>query len=209
MEDVLLIGAGGHAKSIIDSILSNGEFKIFGIIDKKEMVGDKVNGINIVGADEELSYFYDKGIKKAFVCIGNNKVRKKLINKLEKIGFELISIIDRTAIIAKNTTILDGCFIGKGAIINSNSVIKKGPIINTGAIIEHDCIIGEYVHVAPGTTLCGGVEIGNETFIGANSVVIQYKKIGSDVLIGAGSVVTKDINNKTICYGNPCRKVEK
>ncbi|CAH2211893.1 acetyltransferase [Tepidibacter aestuarii] len=210
MKDIILIGGGGHCKSIIDSLKDSCEFNIVGILDLKENIGGFINNIKIIGTDNDLVKFHKKGINYAFIgvgSIGNPKLRIELYENAKKIGYKFPFIIDKSAIISKNTVIKEGSFIGKGVIINSDVHIGKNCIINTGCIIDHECIIKDFVHIAPGSVLSGGVEIGTNTHIGTNSTIIQYRKIGSNTIIGAGSVVVKDIKNNVKAYGNPCKEV--
>lgn len=208
-EKILLIGMGGHAKSIIDSLEANQYYEIVGFIENnKKGIGYK--GYPILGTDAELETYYKKGIKKAFIAIGfmgKGTIREKIYDKLKEIGYQLPTIIDKTAIFSKNIEIGEGCFVGKGVILNSEVKIKKMAIINSGAIIEHECQIEAFSHIAVGSVLCGNCQIGEHTLIGANATVIQERKIGSHVIIGAGSVVIQDIDSNIIAYGNPCRKV--
>lgn len=209
MESIILVGGGGHCKSIIDTIQSSNEFNIYGIVDLKENVGKKINNISIIDSDDNL-YKYKGSIKNAFVCIGSVgdvSIRKRIYYTLIELGYNLPKIIDKTAVLAENVRIGDGTFIGKRAIVNSDSVIGENCIINSGAIIEHDCIVEDFVHVAPGAVICGGVHIGENSHIGANSTILQYKKVGENTIIGAGSVVTKNIAREKKAYGNPCREV--
>lgn len=211
MKEILLIGGGGHCRSVIDTINKNKDYSIIGIIDKVEHVGDIINGINIVGTDDDLQGSFEKGIRYAFITlgsIGNPGLRIKLYKTLKKIGYVIPKIIDESAIVSDNTVLEEGVFVGKRAIINTNTKIGKNSIINTGTIIEHDCIIEDFVHVAPGTVLSGGIQVGSNTHIGTHSTVIQNISIGKNVLIGAGSVVIKDIENNTKAYGNPCKEVD-
>ncbi len=207
---ILLIGGGGHAKVVLDSLLSQNQYLEIGIIDKNENIGKRILGIEIIGTDEDLTTLYSKGYNYAFVTvgsIGNPQLRIKLQKLIKEIGFIIPNIIDQTAMVSRDVFLEEGIYIGKGAIINSGTIIKKGAIINTRAIIEHDCVIGEFVHIAPGSVISGEVVIGDNTHIGANSVIKQQVIIGNNTLIGIGSVVVKNLKNNIIAYGNPCREV--
>lgn len=210
MDSIVLIGGGGHAKSVIDSIKSEGEWNIIGILDNLEKVGQNIMGIPIIGTDEELSMLYKQGVRFAFITIGslgNVDIRKKIFNKASKIGFRFPNIIDKSAVLAADVELGIGNFFAKRTVVNAGSKIGNQTIINTGAIVEHDCLIGDFVHVSPGTVLSGGVKVGNDSHIGTNSTVIQYVNIGNQVLIGAGSVVLQDIRDNMKGYGNPCKEV--
>lgn len=211
MEDLLLIGGGGHCKSVLDTITSSDKFNVIGIIDIKEKVGSYVDKIKVIGTDDDLEKFFEEGIKSAFITIGNVNVsfaRQNIFLKLKKIGFKFPEIIDADAIISTNCTIGEGTYVGKRVIVNSHATIGENCIINSGAIIEHDCIIGDFAHIAPGAVLSGGVKVGNNSLLGTNSTVIQGVNIGENTLIGAGSVVIKNINDNCVAYGNPCKEIK-
>jgi len=209
---ILLVGGGGHCKSVLDSLIPLNEYMEIGIVDKKEHIGKTIMGIPVVGYDEDLLNLYNKGYHYAFITVGstdNPAVRVKLYNILNEIGFEMPKIIDSTSSVSKHVHIEDGVYIGKQAIVNVGAVIKKCSIINTGSIVEHDCHIGEFVHVAPGAVLNGEVKVGNYSHIGSNATVRQQVQIGSNTIIGMGSVVTKDFVNGVTAFGNPCREMKK
>lgn len=209
MEDILLIGGGGHCKSVIDSIIEGKEYNIIGILDKSENIGKTVFQIEIIGADDDMQKFFDKGIKKAVITvgsIGNTSIREQLYNRAKSIGYKFPIIIDKYAIVSRFSNIQEGTFIGKNVVVNADAKIGKCCILNTGCIVEHECIIDDFVHLAPASVLCGNTHIDRSTHIGANSVVIQGKTIGSNTLIGAGSTIIKDIDNNIKAYGNPCVK---
>lgn len=209
MNNIILIGGGGHCKNIIDIINSEKSFNIVGILDLKENIGKEICGVKIIGTDDEL-YKIRNNISNAFISvgsIGNVEVRKKIYIKLKQFKFNIPYIKDKSAIISENVKINKGALICKGVIVNADTVIGENCIINSGAIIEHDCKIGDFVHIAPGSIICGGVSIENNTHIGAGSTVLQYRNIGKCSIIGAGSVVTRDIGNNIVAYGNPAREV--
>lgn len=210
MEKIILVGGGGHCKSVIDSIIQSGQYKIEGIIDLPENIGSYVLDIPVIESDCNLKKLFDNGIKNAFMTIGSIRSiskRVKLYNYLKKIGFVLPSIVDETAIVSKRCKINECTYVGKGAVINCDVFIGNCSIINTGSIIEHECKIGNFVHIAPGSVLSGSVRIGDGTHIGTNSTVIQDIIIGDNSFVGAGSVVVKNIKGYTKSYGNPCKTV--
>lgn len=209
---LLLIGGGGHCKSVLDSLLELGHYTEIGIIDKEENIGKSILSIPIIGCDENLIELHNQGYKDAFITvgsIGNPCIRMRLTEELEDIGFHIPNIVDSTAILSKHIAIEKGVYVGKNVVINAGSSIGKGAIINTSSTLEHDCSIGEFAHIAPGTVLCGEVQIGARAHIGAKTIVKQQVKIGQGSLIGLGSVVLHDITENTTAFGNPCREVKK
>ena len=207
---ILLIGGGGHCRSVIDSLMELNSYSEIGIVDKQETVGSSVMGLPIVGCDDDLFDLYVKGYNYAFITlgsIGNPVIRIKLYNLLNEIGFIIPTIIDSSAKVSLNAKLEEGVFVGKLSIVNTDAQIKKCAIINSGAIVEHDCQIGAFVHIAPGAVLGGDVFVGENTHIGSNSTIKQQVRIGSNSVIGMGSVVLHNIQDKVIAYGNPCREV--
>lgn len=207
---ILLIGGGGHCKSVLDSLLKRNEYSDIGIIDKQN-IGGNILDVPIMGCDNDLSTLHSKGYHYAFVTvgsIGDPSLRIKLFNMIEEIGFKIPNIIDSTAILSDHVGLESGIFVGKNVVINAGSFIGEGSIINSGSIIEHDCIINKFSHIAPGTVICGEVELGESSHIGARSVIKQQIKIGSNTIIGMGSVVIKDVGEYVVAYGNPCKEVK-
>lgn len=215
-KSILLIGGGGHCRSILDSLCTIGGYDRIGIIarDKenyKELIEDRIISKYLVGVDRELPEFFEAGWNEAFISlgsIGNPIGRKKIYSFIKEIGFHIPTIIDKTAIISRNSILGEGVFAGKNVVINSGCTVGNCTIVNTGAIIEHDCSIAEFVHISPGSVICGQATIGKDSHIGAGSVVRQGIIVGNNVLIGAGSVVVKNIPDNVKAYGNPCKVVD-
>lgn len=204
MEDIILLGIGGHAHSVVDSIEQSELYRIVGFLDREEKQGVEYKTYKVLGTDRMLESYYKSGIRNAFVTVGylgEGNVREQLYNTLKRIGYHLPNIIDNTAILANNIRIGEGNFIGKRTIVNANAVIGDMCIINTGSIVEHDCRVGDMVHIAVGAVLCGHVSVGSKSFIGANSVIRQEIVIGKNAIIGAGTVITKNVKDNIKKYG--------
>lgn len=209
-EELILIGGGGHAESIIDTIRGLEKFKITGILDRSKKAGTEVLGIKVIGSDEDLTNCFNRGIRNAVIAvgsIGNPGPRRKLYEQCKKIGYEFPNILDKSSLLSDTLKMGEGNFIGKGVLINSNVIIGNGTIINTGAIIEHNCRIDDFVHIGPGSVLCGNVLVMANSHIGAHSTIIQGVTIGNDTLIGAGSLVIKNISSNKLAYGSPAKEV--
>lgn len=208
MKKLLIIGCGGHAKSMVDAIEKYGEYEIAGFVDRTIDTEYEYRGYRIIGADENLEYLYQTGIKYAVVGIGNmgkETLRNLIYAQLTKIGYILPVIIDPSAQIASDVVINAGTFVGKNAVVNSNTTVEEACIINTGAIIEHDVRIGFNTHVAAGAVICGMCQVGKNCLVGANATVIQQVKIGSHSIVGAGAVLLHDVDANSTVYGNPAR----
>ena len=209
MDKIVLIGGGGHAVSVLDTLLSTKTYEIVGITDSTVNASETLLGIPYLGSDGILPELFNSGVKAAFIVvgsIGNTILRVNLYEMVRKIGFTVPVIQDPAAIVGRGCHISEGTFIGKGAVINALSEIGKMAIINSKALIEHECKIGAYCHIAPGCILGGNVHIGDNTHIGIGVTVMQGIKVGHHSMVGAGSVVLKDIAAHKKAYGNPCRE---
>lgn len=204
MQDIILLGIGGHAKSVVDSIEAGNQYSILGFLDVKEKQNETYRGYGVIGCDDDLETLFKQGIRHAFITIGlmgDCTLHQKLLNKLLRIGYTVPNIIDPSAILAKDVTLGIGNYIGKLAILNSHTTIGDVCIVNTRAIVEHDTTVHSYSHIAIGAILCGNVTIGQQTFIGAGSTIVQGISIGSHCLIGAASLIYKNTGDHVKIYG--------
>lgn len=204
MEKIVLVGFGGHAKSVIDTIEQCSEFQIVGFSDVTSQFQKEYRGYKVICSDDALFDIYKSGIKYAFITIGymgQSSIREKIYNKLKQIGFIIPVIIDKSAIIARDVILEEGTFVGKNVVLNSQVYVNKLAIINTGAIIEHECNIGQNSHIAGGSILCGNVTVCDNVFVGAGSKIIQNITVGSNTIIGAGSVVLHNVKQNSKVYG--------
>ncbi len=204
---LLLIGGGGHCKSVI-GIAEKCGFDILGIIDRPSEFGNKVLDYKVVGNDDDIENFVDKAffhITVGFVKTAGLRIR--LFENVIKHGGKIVSIVSPNACVSKYSEIGEGSAIMNFANINAGATIGKNVIINNFANIEHDVKIGEHTHVSTGAMVNGGCKIGNRCFIGSQSVIANGISICDDVIIGAGAVVVKDIDQKGIYVGNPAKKL--
>ncbi len=205
---LLLLGGGGHCRSVLDCALASGEYDEIGIIDSADC--EPYEGVGVVGCDDDLPRLFEEGWNYAFITVGsvgNTRVRRRLFGLISQIGFRIPVIMDPTAVRASGSTVKEGTFIGKRAVVNAGCHVGRCAILNTGCILEHDCSVGDFAHISPGTVLCGHVTVGDDSHVGAASVVRQEITIGEKTLIGAGSVVVKDLPDGIKAFGNPCREI--
>jgi len=210
MKKIVLLGAGGHCKVIIDIIRSKDDYEIIGIT-SKDKSESKIYDLPIIGNDDLLKQCFDSGVEYAFIALGgllDRKIRNKLFSKLKGLGFEIPTLIHATAIVSPHASIGEGTCVMPGVIINSGVVIGENCIINSGAVIEHDCIIGNNTHISPRAAIAGGVKIGNDTHLGIGSTVIQSLTIGCNVTIGAGAVVIDNIKSDVVAVGIPAKIIK-
>lgn len=188
---IALIGAGGHAKVIIEIL---------------EEMGEEIMLINDNNA--ALSTLYEYKVTtdmppqhiSVIISVGSNKIRKRIAGGLAN---AFATAIHPKANLSKRCNLGEGTVIMAGVTINSNTVIGKHCIINTNASVDHDCVIGDFVHIAPGSSIAGSVAIGEGTQVGVGSSIIPGINIGKWVTIGAGTVVLDDVPDYAVVVGVP------
>ena len=206
-----LLGGGGHCRSVLDCVLSAGDYDEIGVVERDGcQARDSVLGADVIGVDSDLSALYAQGWTFAFVTlgsVGNSAGRRRLYRRAIELGFTVPVIADSSAVLGRGVRLSEGAFVGKRAVVNCGAFVGDCAIVNTGAILEHDCVIGAFAHIAPGAVLCGNVSVGEGAHVGAGSAVRQGVRIGAGSLIGAGSVVVRDIPDGVKAFGNPCRVI--
>ena len=203
MKPLILVGGGGHCKSVIEVAESAG-YQIKGILDLPQNVGKSVLGYPVIGTDEDISVYIHQTL--FAVTVGHIKdvsLRKKIYENIIGLGGELPVIVASTARVSKYALIEQGCVIMHQAVVNADAKIGRGCIINTSSNIEHDVSIGNYCHVSTGAMVNGNCEIGSGTFLGSQSVTVNGIRITEGCIIAAGAVVRKNIDIRGIYSGNP------
>lgn len=203
---VVVIGAGGHAKVVIELITAGGDYEIVGLTDA-DPTPRRVGGIQVIGGDELLPRLRGDGVVHAFVALGHNALRQRVARKVMDLGFELVNAISPTAVISPSARLGRGVAVMAGAVINADAVIGDCAIVNSGAIVDHDALLGDAVHVGPGCALAGGVTLGQRTFLGVGVSVVPGVVIGADAIVGAGACVTDDLTAGILAVGVPARAI--
>ena len=196
---MILIGASGHAKVIID-ILEKSGIEVNFLVDAntgiQNLLGYRVIPENELKVEKEHEFI---------LSIGANEIRKRIAEE-KKLNYGWA--IHPSTILADDVTIDFGTVTMAGSIINSSTSIGKHCIINTGATVDHDCVLEDYVHISPNTTLCGSVKVGEGAHVGAGATIIPNISIGKWVTIGAGSVIISDVPDHAVVVGNPGRVIK-
>ena len=191
MKKIILIGGGGHCKSVIDVIEQEKKYKIYGIIDKPEFLGTKILKYKVIGNDLDLKSFA-KEVKNALITVGqikSAKLRIKLFKLAKKAGFILPTVISPNSYVSKYSKIGNGSIVMHQSIVNANTSIGDNCIINSKALIEHDCSISNHCHISTNATINGGVKIGSKCFIGSNVTTKNNIKIKENSFIKAGTII--------------------
>jgi len=191
VKEIILIGGGGHCKSVIDVIEQESQFKIVGIVDKPELLDSTVFGYSIIGNDSDLPNIANK-YKYALITVGQIKSplsRIKLFDLAIKAGFILPSVISPKAYVSRYSKIGKGTIVMHNAIVNAGVSIGDNCIINSKALIEHNCLISKHCHISTNATINGGVSIESGCFIGSGAITKELITIKENSFIKAGSIV--------------------
>jgi len=205
---VIVIGAGGHARVLIDALLLNA-VAVIGIVDIDcDKAGTELLGVKVIGDEREISRHAPGEIRlvNGLGSVGDVAKRREIYTRYKRSGYAFASVMHPASVIARDVRAGEGTCIMAGAIIQSGTVIGDNCIVNTGATIDHDCVLGHHVHIAPGVTLSGGVHVGEGTHIGTGASVIQGIRIGSNTVVGAAALVHRNVGDGRKVVGVPARE---
>lgn len=202
---ISLLGGGGHALVVADSLLSAGR-SVAGFFDDADDAAIGTSGLSGQSVPSKLGDLESLAARSLagkpwLVCLGDLKLRRGLIDRLYAAEEDAASVVHPNAIVSEQAVIAGGVFVGPGAVINARARVLDHAIINSGAIIEHDCLIAENAHIAPGAVLGGNVKVGNDTLVGLGSRVLPGVSIGRGCTVGAGTVVLKDLPDGATAVG--------
>jgi sugar O-acyltransferase (sialic acid O-acetyltransferase NeuD family) len=207
---ILLIGASGHARVIIDMIERSAEHQIAGLIADSSRNETDVCGYPIVGDLRDLRRLAcELRVERVIAAIGDNWNRGEVVRRAcEGVAdIQFVTVAHPSTQIARNVEIGAGTVLMAGSVVNTGARIGKHCVVNTKASVDHDCTVGDFVSIAPGATLGGNVRIGEFSAVSLGANVIHGVTVGTHAVIGAGSVVVRDVPDYAIAYGVPARVV--
>ena len=209
MSGILIVGAGGHARVLID-VLRSCDLAPTGLVDPNLPPNESVLGVQILGDDAWLDA-QNRSDHRLVIGIGATGLpttRVRLFNDLSDKGHTIIGASHASTLRGSNCNIDNTAQILPGCAVNNSTQIDANVVVYTGSIIEHDCIVGAHTYLSPRVTLCGGVTIGERSFIGAAATILPGIHVGSDVVVGAGAVVTRDVVDGSTVMGIPAKVVD-
>lgn len=212
-KDVVVIGAGGHAGVVVDTLLRMGR-TVRAISDPDPAKhGKQLFDIDVVGDDQSVrEYATDSVLLALGVGIGAGDLRKglalrqTLFERFVSDGYQFDVVMSPAAIVARNVHCASGAQVMAGAVLQTGVEVGENCIINTRATIDHDCIVGAHTHVAPGAILGGGVKLGRAVHVGIGAVVAPNVEIGDGAIIAAGAVVVGNVSAHVTVYGVPAKE---
>jgi UDP-perosamine 4-acetyltransferase len=206
--DILIIGAGGHGKVVLDILRAAGNHRPIGFLDADPAVsGSNVLGLEVLGKVNLLPKLKSKA-RGAIVAIGDNRARASYAQILRQQGFELVSAIHPRAIVSQTAKLGASVVVAAGAVVGTDAQLDDYVIVNTSAIVDHECRVGPAAHICPGAALAGRVTIGEAAFVGLGSRIIQCLSVGRHAIVGAGAVVIEDVPEYATVVGVPARVIK-
>jgi len=202
---LLILGAGGHAKMVIEAARSQGLYEPTVCLGSDANDPLSVLGVRVAPETDDTLRALLSEMRFAFVAIGSNRLRRKLSCKLEDLGYTLATIVANGAWLSPSARVGAGSVLLPRSAVGADASLGKGCIINTCSSVDHDCWLGDWVHIAPGSHLGGKVQVGEESFLGVGCSVIPEKRIGSRTTLGSGAVVVRDIPDDQTWVGCPAR----
>lgn len=205
----VLIGAGGHARVVLDAARAGGTVDIVAVIDADPRKhGGSFEGLPVIGDESLLGSMPARGIPAVALGVGSvdvSDVRRALFARVQEAGLDLATVVHPRAVVSATARIGSGSVVFAGAVLNPGVVIGRNVIVNTAAAIDHDVEVGDHAHISPGARLAGNVFVGPQAHVGIGAVIIQGVRIGERALVGAGAVVLRDVPAGARVAGVPAR----
>lgn len=211
MVDLIVVGASGHAKVVIDIVERMGGHRIVGLVDRDGKPG-KIWDYSVLGRTDDLPAIAARlGVPAYVLGIGTNADRRRVGEQMRESAPKLTAVaaIHPSAAVGRDVEIGPGTVVMAGAMINPSCRIGRGCVINTGASLDHDCVMGDYASLAPGAVIGGTCEIGAGAWVGIGATVVQNIRIGAGATVGAGSTVLHDVDADVTVIGTPARVMQK
>lgn len=209
-ESLLVIGASGNARAVLEVIRAEGRHRVAGLIDSFQPAGVERFGYRILGGEAEIPHILaEHGIHSVMMAIGDNFQRWAMFDRIRRAmpDVRMASCIHPSTVLAPDVVVGEGTVIMPGAVVVSGCRIGQGCLLNTSSSLDHDGEMADWSSLAPGAVTGGRVRIGARSSIGLGAHVIHGVKIGSDTVIGAGALVLHDVPDRVVAYGVPAQPV--
>lgn len=210
IQRVLILGAGGHGRVVLDILLQTPDCQVVGFLDNNEAVhGRRIDGIPVLGLIDDLpDIAAQHQINATIIAIGDNGTRRGLARWIDQTGVPMVSAIHPSATLAQGVTVGRNTVICAGVVACAHCQIGDSVILNTGCIIDHYTTVGEGTHICPGVRIGGRVRVEPGVFVGIGGTVVQKITLGCEAIIGAGAVVIEDIPALATAVGVPAQPIK-
>jgi sugar O-acyltransferase (sialic acid O-acetyltransferase NeuD family) len=206
---IVIIGAGGHGKVVLDILRAAGEDEPVGFVDSSPTrAGGRIGGLPIFGPANMLPKLRQQGVRGAIVAIGDCRARVQYASVLREQGFELVNAIHPTSSISRTASLGRNVVVAAQVAVCTEACVEDSVILNTACVVDHECEIGPGAHICPGAHLAGRVRVGAGAWIGIGANVIQCLSIGEHSTVGAGAVVVRDVADHSTVVGVPARVIK-
>lgn len=189
MKRLLIVGAGGHGRSVAEAVLAAGQYKLVGFVDDAAPSLQHVWDLPVFGATADLAS-YGQYADAAIVAIGNNRLREELQQRLYAAGFELATVVHPKAIVSPRAVVGTGCAIMAGAVVGTEAQLGAGVVVNCGAVVDHHCRVEDFGHLGVNTAMAGGSVLGSGAWMQAGSVLGYGVKVEAGVVLAPGTALS-------------------
>ena len=205
MSKLLIWGAGGHAKVVLDIARATGRYEDIALLDDARSAGSDFCGYPVVGGAEALPSVLAEGFGAVVIAIGDNATRARCYLRALELGFSAPALVHPSSVLSPSAEVGPGSVVMPLSVLNAYARVAANVIINTGAIIEHDCEVGNHAHISPRALLAGGCKVREYAHVGAGAIVLPGITVGARAVVGAGAVVVDDVSEDATVVGVPAR----
>jgi UDP-perosamine 4-acetyltransferase len=203
------LGAGGHAKAVLETLAAAGGYEVVALLDpRRELWGTHIHGVEVAGGDELLEQHYHGSVRRVFIGLGgtgDTGPRKRLYEYARERGFDVATAVHPSAVVSPSAVLGHGATVLAQAAVGPDVAAGEDVVVNTGAVVEHDCRLGDHVHIATAARLAGGVSVDAGAHVGIGATVLGGLRVGAGAIVGGGAVVVRDVAPGTVVAGVPAR----